>query len=115
MAVTARGTGWGGASNQTSELLISYINEEIRVLEPELQYARLGVKRDAPKGYDRIMFPQTSQLPVKINTSMVTVGGPGGAAGGPAAAGGGSARAGAGVIGIPIEVGGGRGWGGQRE
>lgn len=82
MAVTARGTGWGGASNNTSELLVSYINEEIRVLEPELQYARLGVKRDAPKGYDRIMFPQTNQLPVKINTSMVTVGGPGGAAGG---------------------------------
>ena len=82
MAVTARGTGWGGASNNTSELLVSYINEEIRVLEPELQYARLGVKRDAPKGYDRIMFPQTNQLPVKINTSMLTVGGPGGAAGG---------------------------------
>lgn len=82
MAVTARGTGWGGASNNTSELLVSYINEEIRVLEPELRYARLGVKRDAPKGYDRIMFPQTNQIPVKINTSMVTVGGPGGAAGG---------------------------------
>lgn len=82
MAVTARGTGWGGASSQTSELLISYINEEIKVLEPELRYARLGVKRDAPKGYDRILFPQTNQLPVKVNTSMLTVGGPGGAAGG---------------------------------
>lgn len=82
MAVTARGSGWGGASNNTSELLVSYINDEIRVLEPELQYARLGVKRDAPKGYDRIMFPQTNQLPVKINTSMLTVGGPGNAAGG---------------------------------
>ena len=82
MAVTARGTGWGGASNNTSELLTAYINEEIKVLEPELRYARLGVKRDAPKGYDRILFPQTNQLPVKINTSMLTVGGPGGAAGG---------------------------------
>jgi N4-gp56 family major capsid protein len=82
MAVTARGTGWGGSSNNTSELLISYINDEIKVLEPELQYARLGVKRDAPKGFDRIVFPQTNQLPVKINTSMITVGGPGGAAGG---------------------------------
>lgn len=81
MAVTVRGTGWGGSSNNTSELLISYINDEIKVLEPELRYARLGVKRDAPKGYDRILFPQTNQLPVKINTSMVTVGGPGGAAG----------------------------------
>lgn len=82
MAVTVRGTGWGGASTNTSELLVSYINEEIKVLEPQLQYARLGIKRDAPKGYDRITFPQTNQIPVKINTSMVTVGGPGGAAGG---------------------------------
>ncbi len=82
MAVTQRGTGWGGASNNTSELLLSYVSEEIKVLEPELRYARLGLKRDAPKGYDRILFPQTNQLPVKINTSMVTVGGPGGAAGG---------------------------------
>lgn len=82
MAVTVRNSGWGGASNNTSELLVSYINDEIKVLEPELRYARLGTQRNAPKGYDRILFPQTNQLPVKINTSMVTVGGPGGAAGG---------------------------------
>lgn len=82
MAVTQRGTGWGGASNNTSELLISFINEEIKVLEPDLQYARLGVKRDAPKGYDRILFPQTNQIPVKINTSMQTTGGPGFSGGG---------------------------------
>lgn len=82
MAVTPRNSGWGGASSNTSELLTAYINDEIKVLEPQLQYARLGVKRDAPKGFDRILFPQTNQLPVKINTSMVTVGGPGGAAGG---------------------------------
>jgi len=82
MAVTVRGTGWGGSSNNTSELLLSYISGEIQVLEPQLQYARLGVRRDAPKGFDRILFPQTNQLPVQINTSMVTVGGPGAAAGG---------------------------------
>jgi len=70
MAVTVRNSSWGGSSNNTSELLVSYINEEIRVLEPQLQYARLGVKRDAPKGYDRILWPQTNQLPVKINTSI---------------------------------------------
>ncbi len=104
MAVTARGTGWGGASANTSELLVSYINEEIRVLEPELQYARLGVKRDAPKGYDRIMFPQTNQLPVKINTSMLTVGGPGGAAGGGSVWGAGASVMGDGAIapGAPV-------------
>lgn len=90
MAVTVRGTSWGGASNNTSELLVSYIQGEIRVLEPELQYARLGSQRNVPKGYDRISFPQTNQLPVKINTSMVTVGGPGGAAGGGSVWGGGA-------------------------
>lgn len=82
MAVTVRNSSWGGSSSNTSELLMAYINDEIKVLEPDLQYARLGKRRDAPKGYDRILFPQTNQLPVKINTSMVTVGGPGGMAGG---------------------------------
>lgn len=70
MAVTVRGTGWGGSPTITSDLLVSYINDEIRVLEPQLQYARLGVQRNAPKGYDRILFPQTNQLPVKINVSI---------------------------------------------
>lgn len=82
MAVTVRNSSWGGASTNTSELLMGYINDEIKVLEPDLQYARLGKRRDSPKGFDRIVFPQTNQLPVKINTSMLTVGGPGGAAGG---------------------------------
>lgn len=82
MAITVRNSSWGGSSGNQSELLTAYINEEVKVLEPDLQYAKLGVKRDAPKGYDRILYPQTNQLPVKINTSMLTVGGPGGAAGG---------------------------------
>lgn len=82
MAVTVRGTGWGGATQLTSELLISYISDEIKVLEPQLQYARLGKRRDAPKGYDRIVFPQTNQIPVKINVSMQTAGGPASMTGG---------------------------------
>lgn len=76
MAVTVRGTGWGGASNNTSELLIAYISDQIRVLEPELKYAQLGWQKDIPAGFDRLTFPQTNQLPVKINVSMVTTGGP---------------------------------------
>jgi len=76
MAVTVRGTGWGGATQLTSELLVSYISDDIKILEPELQYARLGKRRDAPKGFDRIVFPQTNQIPVKINVSMQTTGGP---------------------------------------
>lgn len=77
MATTVRNSTWGGASTQTSELLTSYITDIIRVLEPELYYAKLGTRRDAPKGSDRIVFPQPNQLPVKINVSMLTVGGPG--------------------------------------
>jgi N4-gp56 family major capsid protein len=70
MAVTARGTGWGGSSANTAELLVAYITDEVRTLEPDLQYARLGMKRDAPKGNDRILFPQTNQVPVKININI---------------------------------------------
>ncbi len=76
MATTIRTSGWGGPSTQTSELLTSYITDVIRMLEPELQYAKLGTRRDAPAGSDRIVFPQPAQLPVKINVSMVTTGGP---------------------------------------
>lgn len=82
MATTLRGTGWGGASTNTSELLTAYINEPLRVLEPELKYATLGWRKDIPKGNDRLLFPQTNQLPVKINTSMATTGGPGFTGGG---------------------------------
>lgn len=69
MAVTVRNSTWGGTSGNISELLVAYISDEIKVLEPALQYARLGKRRDAPKGFDRILFPQTNQLPVKINVS----------------------------------------------
>lgn len=78
MAVTVRNSSWGGPSANTSELLVAYITDEIKVLEPQLQYARLGVRKDAPKGFDRIVFPQSNQLPVKINmsfTSSITSGG----------------------------------------
>lgn len=82
MAVTVRGSSWGSASTNTSELLVGAIQEEIKVLEPQLRYARLGTQRNAPKGYDRIVFPQTNQLPIKVNTSMTTTGGPATASGG---------------------------------
>lgn len=72
MAVTIRNTNWGGGSGNTSELLIAYITERIRALEPELKYAMLGVRRDAPKGFDRILFPQVNQLPNKINIAVTT-------------------------------------------
>lgn len=82
MATTLRGTGWGGASTNTSELLTAYINEPLKTLEPTLKYAQLGKRRDIPKGNDRLLFPQVNQLPIKINTSMATSGGPAGFSGG---------------------------------
>ncbi len=72
MAVTIRNTNWGGASGNSSELLVAYITERIRALEPDLKYAMLGVRRDAPKGFDRILFPQVNQLPNKININVST-------------------------------------------
>lgn len=70
MAVTVRNSSWGGASANSSELLVAYITDRIRALEPELKYAMLGVRRDAPKGYDRILFPQVNQIPNKININV---------------------------------------------
>lgn len=72
MAVTIRNSNWGGANGSTSELLTAYITERIRSLEPELQYAKLGERRDAPRGFDRILFPQVNQLPNKININITT-------------------------------------------
>lgn len=76
MAITQRNTNWGGAATLTSELLVSYISDRIMPLEPDLVYARLGKRKDVPSGYDRIVFPQPNQIPVKINVSMQTTGGP---------------------------------------
>lgn len=108
MAVTLRGTGWGGTAANASELLVAYITDRIRALEPILEYARLGVRRDAPKGFDRILFPQVYQLPNKINinvNSSVTSGGSfiGGGIGGSVYGGGASISGDAGVApGAPV-------------
>lgn len=84
MAITPRNSSWGGASSNASELLIGYITDIIRNLEPDLQYALLGKRKDVPMGYDRIVFPQPNQVPVKINVSNI------GALGSPSTFGGGS-------------------------
>src|SRR3990167_10093772 len=76
MPVTPRNSGWGGASLQTSELLQSYITSKIDQLEPDLQYTKLGTRKDAPKGWDRIAFPQYDQIGVRNTVQGSTVGGP---------------------------------------
>src|SRR3990167_6599882 len=74
MPVTVRGSGWGGVVYDASALLRSYIEDEIKILEPDLRYAKLGKRKDAPKGFDRIFFPQVNQLPVRINLPVPSVG-----------------------------------------
>lgn len=84
MGITPRNTSWGGASTNTSELLVGYITDIVRNLEPTLRYAKLGKRKDVPMGSDRLSFPQTNQVPVRINVSAVNV------AGTPSVSGGGS-------------------------
>lgn len=84
MAVTPRNSGWGGAPTLASELLVGYITDIVRNLEPKLKYATLGKRKDVPQGSDRIVFPQPNQIPVRINVSNV------GAVGSPSTFGGGS-------------------------
>ncbi|MDE2439136.1 MAG: N4-gp56 family major capsid protein [Patescibacteria group bacterium] len=55
MAVTVQ-------SNWAGDLLINYVTTEIQTLEPDLYFALLGVRRDVPKGYDNLVFPQTNQI-----------------------------------------------------
>lgn len=76
MAVTPRNSSWGGSSTNISALLVGYITSIIQPLEPDLQYANLGTRKDVPAGYDNIVFPQPYQVPVKINIGGSTVGGP---------------------------------------
>lgn len=71
MTITPRGTGWGGAATNPSDLLVGYITDIIRNLEPDLKYATLGKRKDIPMGSERIVFPQPNQIPVRINVSNV--------------------------------------------
>lgn len=84
MATTVRGSGWGNAATNPSDLLVGYITDIVRNLEPDLKYATLGKRKDVPKGSERIVFPQTNQIPVRINVSNV------GGLGSPSTFGGGS-------------------------
>lgn len=49
-------------STWSSQVLINYITDEIRTLEPNLEFAKFGVKRDVPKGFGHLAFPQSNQI-----------------------------------------------------
>jgi len=55
-------------STWSANLLINYVTSIVRHLEPELQFSKLGVKRDVPQGFATLAFPQSRQ----IATSSVT-------------------------------------------
>lgn len=63
MAVTVR-------SDWSAQLLINYVTKEIQTLEPELQFARFGVQKDIPKGFEALTFPQTNQIATSSVTSI---------------------------------------------
>lgn len=71
MALTVRATTWGGAATNPSDLLVGFITDMVRNLEPKLKYAQLGKRKDVPNGSERIVFPQPNQVPVRINVSNV--------------------------------------------
>ena len=54
----------------SASVLINYITDEIRTLEPNLEFAKFGVKRDVPKGLAVLAFPQTTQI---VTTAVSTI------------------------------------------
>lgn len=67
MAVTTR-TQWA------SDLLINYVTMEIKTLEPLLLFARMGVQKDVPMGFDQLVFPQTNQIATSSVSTIVPAG-----------------------------------------
>jgi len=55
-------TGITTTTQWSAQLLINYVTSIVRHLEPELQFAKLGVKKDVPKGFATLAFPQSTQL-----------------------------------------------------
>lgn len=49
-------------STWSANLLINYVTSIVRHLEPELQFAKLGVKKDVPQGFATLAFPQSRQI-----------------------------------------------------
>lgn len=63
MAVTVR-------SDWSAQLLINYVTTEVQTLEPDLFFASVGLRKDVPKGYNVLAFPQTSQIATTSVTSV---------------------------------------------
>lgn len=59
-----------GTSNWASAVLINYVTDEIRTLEPNLVFAEFGERKDVPAGYRTLTFPQTNQLITSAASSI---------------------------------------------
>jgi N4-gp56 family major capsid protein len=66
-------TGLTTTSQWSANLLINYVTSIVRHLEPELQFAKLGVKKDVPKGFATLAFPQSTQVATS-NVSQISEG-----------------------------------------
>ena len=75
MSVTIRSSAWGGSPSNTSDLLINYITDLIQPLEPQLRFAALGIRKDVPTGFDRLVFPQPQQIATTPSTMQGSSGG----------------------------------------
>jgi len=66
-------TGVTTTTQWSAQLLINYVTSIVRHLEPELQFAKLGVKKDVPKGFATLAFPQSQQI-ATTNVSQISEG-----------------------------------------
>ena len=66
-------TGVTTTTQWSAQLLINYVTSIVRHLEPELQFAKLGVKKDVPKGFATLAFPQSNQIGTS-NVSSISEG-----------------------------------------
>ena len=60
------------SASLSSATIINYITDEVRVLEPDLQFAKLGLRRDAPEGYGAIAFPQYNIIGTSSVSTIAT-------------------------------------------
>lgn len=60
-------------TNWASALLISYITDIVRNLEPELHFLNFGRRKDIPAGFNKLVFPKVSQISTQ-NVSTITEG-----------------------------------------
>ncbi len=67
-------TGLTTRTQWAADLLINYVTSIVRHLEPELQFAKLGVKKDIPKGFNVLAFPQSTQISTASVTSISSEG-----------------------------------------